>query len=124
MVLIGFSGGGAVAALLAEMRNDVAALITVCGNLDHPTWTAMHRVTPLYGSLNPVDHTSRLSALPQVHFVGGADDNVTRAMTDAFVSRLGPAAPVAMRVVPGLPHGGAARARAWPDPLVRMNLPD
>ena len=94
VVLIGFSGGGAVAAQLAEQRDDVAALITVCGNLDHATWTAMHRVTPLYGSLNPVDQASKLSSLPQVHFAGGADDNVTRTVTDAFASRLGPNAPV------------------------------
>ena len=124
VVLIGFSGGGAVAALLAERRADVAALVTVCGNLDHAVWTAMHGVTPLYGSLNPADHAARLASLPQVHFLGGADANVTRQVTEAFVSRLGPGAPVKVRVVPGLGHGGAAWAGTWPELLSGVRLDD
>jgi hypothetical protein len=35
LVLIGYSGGGAVAALVAARRHDVVQLITVAGNLDH-----------------------------------------------------------------------------------------
>ncbi|MBU1002454.1 MAG: alpha/beta hydrolase [Proteobacteria bacterium] len=122
VVLIGFSGGGAVATLLAARRTDVAALITVCGNLDHAAWTAMHHVTPLYGSLNPAEYAARLSSLPQTHFMGGADTNVTRQITDSFVSRLGPGAPVTVRVVPGLAHGGEAWARAWPALLAGVPL--
>lgn len=114
IVLIGFSGGGAVAALLAGQRTDVIALITVCGNLDHSVWTQMHNVTPLHGSLNPADDAARLSALPQVHFLGGADTNVTRAVTESFVSRLGPGARATIQVVPALPHGGEDWAEAWP----------
>jgi len=124
VVLIGFSGGGAVAALLAARRTDVAALVTVCGNLDHAVWTAMHQVSPLYGSLNPVDQARRLSSLPQVHFVGGADANVTRRVTDSFVSRLGPGAPASVRVLPGLAHGGQPWARVWPALLVEIRLSD
>ncbi|GAU08433.1 hypothetical protein [Desulfoplanes formicivorans] len=103
-----------MAALLAEQRTDVLGLITVCGNLDHAVWTAMHNITPLYNSLNPADQAARLSSLPQVHFVGKADRNVTRAVTDAFVSRLGPGAPVTIQVLPGLAHGGEAWVKAWP----------
>ena len=124
VVLIGFSGGGAVAALLAEQRPDVAGLVTVCGNLDPAEWTAMHGVTPLYRSLNPADDAARLSDLPQTHFLGGADDNVTRRVTDAFVARLAPGAPVTVRVVPGLGHGGAAWAKAWPPLLPGLRLAD
>ncbi len=35
VVLVGFSGGGAVAVLAATLRDDVAFLGTVAGNLDH-----------------------------------------------------------------------------------------
>ena len=51
--LIGYSGGGAVAALIAAQRNDVIGLLTVAGNLDHKSWTREHRITPLRSSLNP-----------------------------------------------------------------------
>ncbi|MCK4507345.1 MAG: hypothetical protein KAU27_02315, partial [Desulfuromonadales bacterium] len=40
--LIGYSGGGAVAALVAAKRDDVVQLITVAGNLDHARWTEFH----------------------------------------------------------------------------------
>ncbi|WP_449242179.1 alpha/beta hydrolase family protein [Desulfovibrio sp.] len=123
-VLIGFSGGGAVAALLAEERTDVAALVTVCGNLDPAVWTAMHGVTPLHGSLNPADRAERLSSLPQTHFLGEKDANITRRVTDSFVSRLKPGAPVAVRVEPGLGHGGEAWAEAWPALLAGARLAD
>lgn len=123
VVFVGFSGGGAVAALLAQRRTDVAALVTVCGTLDHAEWTAMHGVTPLYDSLNPADRASALARLPQVHLLGGADSNVTRRVTDAFLSRLGPNAPATVRVVPGLAHGGEAWARVWPELLLGMDLP-
>jgi pimeloyl-ACP methyl ester carboxylesterase len=35
LVLVGYSGGGAVAALVAARRIDVVELVTVAGNLDH-----------------------------------------------------------------------------------------
>lgn len=59
LTLVGYSGGAAVAALLATRRNDVARLVTVDGNLDHRAWTAHHRVTPLTGSLNPAEKNPR-----------------------------------------------------------------
>ena len=122
-VLFGFSGGGAVAALLAARRADVAGLVTVCGNLDHAVWTRMHAVAPLSGSLNPADAAGRLASLPQVHFLGGADANVTRRVTDSFVARLGPGASVQVRAVPGLGHGGPAWAAAWPQLLRGLAVP-
>lgn len=73
LVLIGYSGGGAIAALLAARRNDVERLVTVAGNLDHASWTTHHRVRPLTGSLNAVDDAERLTGLQQTHFVGGRD---------------------------------------------------
>ncbi|MDD3884805.1 MAG: alpha/beta hydrolase [Gallionella sp.] len=86
LVLVGYSGGGAVAALVAARRNDVAELVTVAGNLDHQAWTRMHRVQPLDASLNPVDAWQSLAAIPQRHFVGGADSVVTASVTESFAS--------------------------------------
>jgi len=49
--LIGYSGGGATAALIAARRDDISRLITVAGNLDHDKWTQLHTITPLTHSL-------------------------------------------------------------------------
>lgn len=85
--LIGYSGGGAVATLVAARRNDVARLITVAGNLDHESWVVKHHISPLTGSLNPAEYWHQLKHIPQIHFVGEYDDIVSHEITDAFRSR-------------------------------------
>lgn len=88
--LIGYSGGGAVAAILAAEREDVLSLRTVAGNLDHKAHSALHKVSPLTGSLNPPDFTGRLTAMPQVHFVGGQDEVVPPIILQSYLQALGP----------------------------------
>ena len=73
LILVGYSGGGAVAGLLAARRSDVVRLVTVAGNLDHRAWTSHHRIEPLSDSLNAADVADQLAAVPQSHFVGGKD---------------------------------------------------
>lgn len=85
--LVGYSGGGAVAALLAARRPDVAQLITVAGNLDLVAWTAEHRLTPLSGSLNPADFSGELRQVPQVHLLGAKDRIVGEAVARSFQAR-------------------------------------
>jgi dienelactone hydrolase len=72
--LVGYSGGGAVAALAASQREDVIQLVTVAGNLNHQRWTKHHQISPLTGSLNPIDAWSKLTTIQQIHFVGGRDN--------------------------------------------------
>lgn len=87
LTLIGYSGGGAIAALLAARRDDVARLITVVGNLDHRAWTAHHHISPLTQSLNPVNEVDKLKHIEQWHFVGEEDKNITPALLRDFVQR-------------------------------------
>jgi len=86
IILVGYSGGAAVAALLAARRDDVTALITLAGNLDHKAWTQLHRVSPLIGSLNPVDYQQQLQAIPQIHFVGENDQIIPASLIQDFVA--------------------------------------
>ncbi len=84
LMLVGYSGGGAVAALVAARRRDVVQLVTIAGNLDHPVWTTLHRVSPLTGSLNPADAWRDLQNIPQMHFVGGRDKNMPVEIVNAY----------------------------------------
>lgn len=84
LTLAGYSGGAAVAALVAARRNDVARFITVAGNLDHRAWTTHHRVAPLTGSLNAADAADRLAQLPQAHFIGGRDKVIPPALAQRW----------------------------------------
>jgi hypothetical protein len=71
--LVGYSGGGAIAALLAARRDDVIRLMTVAGNIDHQAWINAKQLSPLTGSLNPTDYWRELSTIEQIHFTGGRD---------------------------------------------------
>ncbi len=86
--LIGYSGGGAVAALVAARRDDVISLRTVAGNLDHAAFTRLHKVTALSGSLNPASYGPILAKIPQRHFIGGKDTVIPGTITRAYARRL------------------------------------
>lgn len=119
LTLVGYSGGGAVAALVAARREDVARLVTVAGNLDHGAWTRLHRGDPLTGSLDAVDEAGRLRAIPQWHFVGAKDDNVTPELVRGFASRFPPERRPVVEVVPGFDHR-CCWAEAWPELVARI----
>ncbi len=113
LILVGYSGGGALAALLAERRSDVAALVTVAANLDVGTWVQVHGLTPLSASRDPATDAALLSRLPQVHFVGANDAVVDARVARAFVARMAADAPVTITLVPGQDHR-CCWAAGWP----------
>lgn len=103
--LIGYSGGGAVAVLAASKRNDVMQIITVAGNLDHKTWTDMHYVSPMTESLNPADFWQSVKNIPQVHFVGGRDQNIRPAIAESYQSRFPVGRKPIIKIIPEYDHG-------------------
>jgi len=119
--LVGYSGGGAVAALVAARRDDVAWLATVAGNLDHATWTRLLDLTPLSGSLNPVDEAARLRLLAQLHLVGGDDETMPAAVAQAYARKLARPDRVHVVIVPGFDHK-CCWVRDWPEVLCRYQF--
>ncbi len=103
--LVGYSGGGAVAALVAARRSDVVSLRTIAGNLDHVALTDFHRVSRLRGSLDPVLVAPALAGLPQRHFAGGRDDVVPAFVVSSFVRALGDSRCASILVAAQLDHG-------------------
>jgi len=104
LVLVGYSGGGAVAALVAARRSDVIYLVSVAGNLDHRAWTEQHQLSPLSGSLNPADIWERLAGVPQLLLVGEDDRVVGRPIADSYASRFPPGHRPEIESVPGFDH--------------------
>jgi len=111
--LVGYSGGGVVATLVAARRSDVVRVITVAANLDLPSWTAYHHVTPLTQSLNPRDFAEQLSRVRQVAFVGERDEVVPPALIEPYRAALGPKSPLAVVSVAGFSHECCWSER-WP----------
>jgi pimeloyl-ACP methyl ester carboxylesterase len=104
LVLVGYSGGGGIATLLAARRKDVALLVTVAGNLDHAAWSRHHGVSPLSASLNSTDELPRLIHLKQVHFVGADDRVIPPKLTQGYAARFPIGQKPIVRVIPGYDH--------------------
>jgi pimeloyl-ACP methyl ester carboxylesterase len=119
--LVGYSGGGALAALLAERRRDVVWLVTVAANLDLAEWVRLEDIAPLSGSLDPAASAPAIAQLPQVHFAGADDRVVPPAVAKAFVRRLGAANASRVMVEPGFDHA-CCWAAAWPQLLGQLGI--
>ncbi len=87
LVLIGHSGGGTLAMLLAERMPQVRWVVTLAGNLDIDAWTARHGYTKLVHSLNPARRPPLPHHIYQLHYVGEDDENVPPEMLEAAVSQ-------------------------------------
>lgn len=82
--LIGYSGGAGVAMLVASERQDVLSIRTVAGNTDYATFSALHGVTPMNASRDPISVAAKLTKIPQYHFIGAADQTVPPAIFDSW----------------------------------------
>lgn len=104
LLLVGYSGGGAIAALIAARRDDVSRLVTVAAVLDHEAWTRQHGVSPLAGSLNPAAFWPALRGLDQQHLVGGQDRLTGRAAVEPYVARFPATQRPVVIELPGVDH--------------------
>jgi len=102
--LFGYSGGGAIAALVAARRDDVSRLVSVAGNMDHEYWTADHEVSALSGSLNPADFGGRLQTMSQLHLVGEEDENVPVEVVNAYLKRIQATKEASVHVISNYDH--------------------
>lgn len=86
IILIGYSGGGTIAALMTARRTDIIKLITVAAILDVKQWVDQKSLTPLKGSLDPADVWEKLVSIKQTHWVGGKDTVVPKEIAFAFAN--------------------------------------
>lgn len=87
LVLVGYSGGGVLALLLAQQQSLPTTVVTVASNLDTTAWTRHHRHLPLAGSLNPTLEIAPGAAFRQVHLAGARDTVVPPTTTTAYRQR-------------------------------------
>ena len=113
LALYGFSGGGGIAALLAQRRQDVIFLGTIAGNLDHRFWTTRLNLTPLHASLNPMDGVLLTARIPQLHLSGGQDSVIPSSMAERWCAALPPESSCQHRHIPNMAHEGAWEL-VWP----------
>lgn len=108
--LVGFSGGGTLAVLMAPAVDRLCLVITLASPLDTDEWSARRGYSVMVGSQNPATTTAPLDRrIRQIHF-RGADDGVVDPASGAAYMQRNPDAQVT--VIPGLAHG-AEWADAW-----------
>ena len=76
VVLIGYSGGGSLAMLMAENIKQVSKVVTIAANLDVAAWSQYHGYLPLNSSLNPAEEGVLNPDIQQIHFAGKDDEVV------------------------------------------------
>jgi hypothetical protein len=110
--LIGYSGGAALAVLIAARRADIASIRTVAGNLDDEFVNRLHHVSPMPESENPIEVADKVATIPQIHFSGTNDTVVPPEVAQRFVAAIGTRC-AQLRQVPDITHDGDWK-RVWP----------
>ncbi len=83
--IIGYSGGGAIAVLIAARNPNTKNIITIAGNLDHKAFTKYHGVINMDESLNPIDYAHIVRNIPQLHLSGGKDKKVPSFIAERYI---------------------------------------
>lgn len=116
--LFGYSGGGAIAVLVAAQRNDVQLIGTVAANLNHQEFTKIHQVTPMSESLDAIDFADKVKNIEQFHFIGGHDSTVPGTIIISFVTKVNKLGGNAkFRVISDLTHNDEKWPEIWRDKM-------
>ncbi len=83
--LVGFSGGGGVAILVAARNKHIKDIITIAGNLDIENFSKHHGIYALKESLNPIDYAIKISNIPQLHLSGSKDAIVPSKIMQGYI---------------------------------------
>ena len=89
ITLVGYSGGGVIATLIAEELPQVTSVITIASNLDTDLWTKHHGYLPLKSSINPTALKKLRNDIKRTHLIGLKDQNVPVFITQSFVDKHG-----------------------------------
>tara|TARA_R110001592_G_scaffold49482_4_gene154282 strand:+ start:2464 stop:3285 length:822 start_codon:yes stop_codon:yes gene_type:complete len=84
LVLVGHSGGGTLAVLMAEKLENVEAVLTIAGNLQVNTWSEYHHYSKLQGSMDPMLRKELPQHIRQVHFYSPFDKVIQASWIKAY----------------------------------------
>ena len=113
VILIGYSGGGALAILCAARRDDVIKIVTVAGNVSVAAWTKEMGLDSLKDSLDPIAFAAKVEGISQIHFLGTDDEIIPPKMISSYISYFPVTAPIKVVPLRGFDHQ-CCWVRDWP----------
>ena len=116
-ILIGYSGGGTLAVLMAPYIPSTAAVVTIGANLDVTAWSSWHGYLPLDGSLSPAEQAPLKADIRQCHLVGGLDRIVPESVSRRYLDSL---RPDQIWRFPSFDHA-CCWVEQWPNILARVD---
>ena len=119
VTLIGYSGGGTLAMLIAGATHGVQTVVTIAANLDTERWVAQHGYGALSESENPATRPPLAADIRQVHFFGAEDDNVPVDIARHVIARQPNARTV---LIPNFNHD-CCWAQRWGELLAEISAP-
>jgi len=87
LALFGYSGGGALAVLLAHQLPRTELVVTIAGNLDTEAWTAFHYYSPMDKSINPARQAALPVSVRQIHLQGDRDINIPPQLSARYIKK-------------------------------------
>ena len=87
VVLIGYSGGGSIAILMADKIKKINKVVTIAANLNLKSWREFHGYSALINSLNPADEVELNTKIKQTHFAGEYDEVVPAFIIKGYAER-------------------------------------
>lgn len=115
LTLIGYSGGGTIATLMAQRMPEVTQLVTIAANLDVDAWARHHHYSPLRDSLNPASLSIKQPEI-QYHFFGSDDQVVPPELAQHWLQTQG-FPPI---IIDGFDHR-CCWQKKWPELLQMIN---
>ncbi|MGC0371385.1 MAG: hypothetical protein DGJ47_000074 [Rickettsiaceae bacterium] len=101
--LIGYSGGGAAALLIAARNKRVKDIITIVANIDTEAFVKHHKSRLMHGSLNPRDFIQQTKHIPQMHLSGEYDRIVPTDIAAKYIQKANSKC-VKMQIIKGATH--------------------
>ena len=114
LVLMGHSGGGSLAILLAQRLLQTRAVVSLAANYDINAWADYHGYKRLTDSINPADSGS--TGITEWHYLGERDINVPPAL---FFEALTKRQHSHVEIMPMIDHSHGWE-RIWPKILLQM----
>ncbi|MGI4775957.1 MAG: alpha/beta hydrolase family protein [Janthinobacterium lividum] len=127
--LVGYSGGGGIAVMLAARNEHTRDVLTIAGNLDIVSFNKYHDerimsklLNPqdhvgltMDGSLNPVDYAQNIRKIPQLHLSGAGDKIVPSIITLKYIEASNSTC-VHQKIIPEASHDLGWK-KIWPEIL-------